>query len=59
MNLVLFLLSLLFASYAPSSQTTHDGNNHSTVNEPGPGKGKGKGNQYNGGDYIICDDILP
>jgi len=57
MNLVLFLLSLLFASYAPSSQTTHDSNNHSTVNEPGPGKGKG--NQYNGGDYIICDDILP
>jgi hypothetical protein len=57
MNLILLLLSFLFASYAPTTQTTDDGNDSTstTVNEPGPGRG---GNTEKG-DYIITNDINP
>jgi hypothetical protein len=57
MNLILFLLSFLFASYAPTTQTTDDGNDSTstTVNEPGPGKG----GKDTGGEYIISNDIHP
>lgn len=56
MNLILFLLSFLFASYAPTTQTTDDGNDSTstTVNEPGTGKG-----EDTGGEYIITNDIHP
>lgn len=59
MNLILFLLSFLFASYAPTTQTTitNDDDNTGSVNEPGPGKGKG--GKYNEGDYIIASDVHP
>jgi len=57
MNLVLFLLSFLFASYAPATQTTDGENNSGTVNDPGPGKGKG--GKFGDGDYIIMNDIMP
>ena len=59
MNLVLFLLNLLLASYAPTSQATDDSTNTGSVNEPGPGKGKGKGGKYGDGDFIIWNDIMP
>lgn len=63
MNLVFFLLSFLFASYAPTTQTTtDDGINTGTTSnhhQTGTGKGKGKGSKYGDGDYIICNDILP
>ena len=57
MNLILFLLSFLFASYAPTTQTTitNDDDNTGSVNEPGPGKG----GKYNDGDYIIWSDVNP
>lgn len=57
MNLVLFLLSFLFASYAPTTQPTDDGINSNTTSKYKPGKGKGGKN--GDGDYIICNDILP
>jgi len=57
MNLVLFLLSLLFASYTPTTQAIDNSKNHSNVNEPGPGKGKG--GKFSDGDYIIALDIMP
>lgn len=56
MNLVFFLLSLLFASYAPTPQTT-DGNDTGTVKKHTPGKGKG--GKSGAGDYIIWDDTNP
>jgi len=57
MNLILLLLNILLASYAPTTQTTDDGNDSTstTVNEPGPGRG---GNTEKG-DYIIIDDSQP
>ena len=55
MNLILFLLSFLFASYAPTTQTTDDSNDTSTINEPG----SGKDGQDTGGEYIIANDIHP
>ena len=59
MNLVLFLLSFLFASYAPDSQIgyANDDNNSSSVNEPGPGKGKG--GKYGDAEFIIWSDVNP
>ncbi len=57
MNLVLFLLSFLFASYAPTTQTSDDGNNSGTVNDAGPGKGKG--GKFGNGDYVIWNDVNP
>ncbi|MFN0215335.1 MAG: hypothetical protein ACKVT2_13850 [Saprospiraceae bacterium] len=58
MNLVFFLLSFLFASYAPTTiQTTDDGDTTTTVNNPDPGKGKG--GKFRDGEYIISNDINP
>ncbi len=57
MNLVLFLLSFLFASYAPTTQPTDDGINSNTTSKYKPGKGKG--GKFNDGDYIIAYDINP
>jgi len=58
MNLVLFLLSFLFASYAPTAQTTYNNTNDpGTVKKQDPGKGKG--GKYGDGDYIIMNDIMP
>lgn len=57
MNLVLFLLSFLFASYAPATQTTDGDSNSGTVNNPGPGKGKG--GKFGDGDFIIAMDVNP
>lgn len=57
MNLVLFLLSFLFASYAPATQTTDGDGGSGTVNNPGPGKGKG--GKFNDGDFIIWNDVHP
>ena len=57
MNLVLFLLSFLFASYAPTTQPSDDGNTTTTKNDLKPGKGK-KG-KYGDGDYIIWSDVNP
>jgi hypothetical protein len=57
MNLVLFLLSFLFASYAPTTTTTDGDGGSGTVNNPGPGKGKG--GKFGDGDYIIAMDIMP
>ena len=59
MNLVLLLLSFLFASYAPTTQAIDNSKNHNNVNEPGPGKGKGKAGKFGDGDYIIAYDIHP
>lgn len=58
MNLVLFLLSFLFASYAPTAQTTDDGNQNGTTIRKHDHK-KGKGGKNTNGDYIICNDIYP
>lgn len=57
MHLVLFLLSFLFASYAPTAPTTNDDNGNGTTTQHEPGKGKG-GN-YNDGDYVIWSDVHP
>jgi len=57
MNLVLFLLSFLFASYAPTTQTTDDGINSNTTSKQKPGKDKG--GKYGDGDYIIWSDVHP
>lgn len=58
MNLVLFLLNLLFSSYAPATQTYYNGNETgTTVTTPEPGTGKG--DKFGDGDYIISDDTNP
>ena len=59
MNLVLFLLSFLFASYAPTTQSTSsdDGINSNTTSKYKPGKGKG--GKYKDGHFIISNEILP
>ena len=60
MNLVLFHLSFLFASYAPSMPTTNDGNDGNdgtTVTDPGTGKDKG--GKFGDGDYVIWSDVHP
>ena len=54
MNLVLFLLSFIFASYAPSAQAPGD-HNDTTVKK----NDTGKGGKYGDGDYIIMDDTNP
>ncbi|GEM_PF-2789577 len=57
MNLLLFILSFLFASYAPTAQTTDDGINSNTTSKYKPGNGKG--GKFKDGDYIIGYDIMP
>jgi len=52
MNLILLLVSLLFNSYAPTTETTSDG---TTVTEPGDGKGGKFGDR----DFIIGEDLVP
>ncbi len=55
MNLVLFLLSFLFASYAPTTQTTSDDGDNSTTTAKHHKAGKTKtGNS--GGEFIISYD---
>lgn len=56
MNLVLFLLSFLFASYAPTSQATDDSNPSGKTKTE---HGKGKGRRFQDADYIISDDTNP
>lgn len=57
MNLVLFLLSFLFASYAPSAPVSNDGNPNGTGQAPNDGHGKG--GKFRDGDYIIAMDVMP
>ena len=57
MNLILFLLSFLFASYAPTATTTDDGNQSGTVKHSNHGKTKDGKNT--GGEFIIGMDIMP
>ena len=57
MNLLLFLLSFLFASYAPTSQATDDSDHAGTVKKTD--HGKGKGGKFKDGDFIIAIDIMP
>ena len=59
MNLVLFLLSFLFASYAPTAQTTNEGTDNPTGTTTNPEPGKGKGGSFHDGDFIIAMDIHP
>lgn len=58
MNLILFLLSFLFASYAPttnSAAVSDDSNQNGTVVKHSSHHGKTKGGK-NGGEYIIGYD---
>jgi hypothetical protein len=59
MNLVLFLLQILFASYTPAASTNGYTNNgeSTTINEPGGGRGKD--DTFGNKEYIICDDVNP